>query len=157
MKTDMSCNDDRIRERLVAHGLRPTRARCRILALLSARREHFTPEAMYDALRAEGTPISIATLYQNLAKLSEAGVIRRFVGPDGVNRYDAVTEPHHHLFCEVCGRMVDVKAKGPLEAVVPEAVFPEDKSDLAGWKIKGRKVEFTGICPACQARLARSA
>ncbi len=154
----MACDRPEITERLTAHGLRATPARCRILGLLLETHEHYTPEEMLEALRTRGEPMSIATLYQNLAKLSEAGVIGRFVGPDGVSRYDAVTDPHHHLVCEVCGRMVDVRAAGPLAEVVPQAVFPEDAGELARWQVKGHKVEFVGVCPACQARLrARSA
>ncbi len=152
----MTCNRPEVTERITARGLRATPARCRIVALLLDTREHYTPEEMLEALRRRGEPMSIATLYQNLAKLSEAGVIGRFVGPDGVSRYDAITEPHHHLVCEVCGRMVDVRAGGPLEAIHPEPVFEEDAPTLSRWRIKARKVEFTGICPACQAHLEKT-
>ncbi len=152
----MTCERPEVTERIAARGLRPTPARCRIVALLLDTHEHYTPEEMLEELRKRGEPMSIATLYQNLAKLSEAGVIGRFVGPDGVSRYDAVTDPHHHLVCEVCGRMVDVRAAGPLEAIRPEPVFPEDEGELARWQVKAKKVEFTGVCPACQARLERA-
>ena len=152
----MTCNRPEVTERIAARGLRATPARCRIVALLLDTHEHYTPEEMLEELRRRGEPMSIATLYQNLAKLSEAGVIGRFVGPDGVSRYDAVTDPHHHLVCEVCGRMVDVRAAGPLEAIQPEAIFEEDAAELARWRVKAKKVEFTGVCPACQARLERA-
>ncbi len=153
----MACDRAEITERLTAHGLRPTPARCRILGLLVDTHAHFTPEEMLEALRERGEPMSIATLYQNLAKLSEAGVIGRFVGPDGVSRYDVVTEPHHHLVCRVCGRMIDVRVRGPLEELTPEPVFPEDADELARWRIQGAKVEFAGVCPACRAKLEAEA
>lgn len=151
----MACERHEITEQLRRHGLRPTPARCRILELLTRRREHYSPEEMLEALREEGEPMSIATLYQNLAKLSEAGVIGRFVGPDGVSRYDVVTEPHHHLVCRVCGRMVDVRVKGPLGDLAPEPIFAEDAGELARWRVKGAKVEFSGVCPDCQLHLHR--
>lgn len=155
MKTPMACDRPEVTERLTAHGLRATPARCRILGLLLETHEHYTPEEMLDELRRRGEPMSIATLYQNLAKLSEAGVIGRFVGPDGVSRYDVVTEPHHHLVCRVCGRMVDVRVKGPLEDLAPEPIFAEDAGELARWRVKGAKVEFSGVCPDCQLHLHR--
>ena len=149
----MTCERPEVTQRITARGLRATPARCRIVALLLDTHEHFTPEEMLEELRRRGEPMSIATLYQNLAKLSEAGVIGRFVGPDGVSRYDAVTEPHHHLVCEVCGRMVDVKAEGPLELITPRPVFADDAEELKRWRVTARKVEFSGVCPACQAQL----
>ncbi len=152
----MTCERPEVTERITARGLRATPARCRIVSLLLDTHEHYTPEEMLEELRKRGEPMSIATLYQNLAKLSEAGVIGRFVGPDGVSRYDAVTDPHHHLVCEVCGRMVDVRVAGPVEALVPEPIFPEDMGVLDRWQVRSRKVEFTGICPDCQARVGRA-
>ena len=148
----MACERHEITEQLRRHGLRPTPARCRILELLTRRREHYSPEEMLEALREEGEPMSIATLYQNLAKLSEAGVIGRFVGPDGVSRYDVVTEPHHHLVCEVCGRIVDVEAEG-LKALKPR---PLHGNSLDGWQVREKRVEFVGVCPACQEKRARA-
>jgi len=52
--------------------------------------------------------------------------------------------------------MVDVRAASPLEAIRPEPVFPEDEDELARWQVKAKKVELTGVCPACQARLERA-
>ena len=148
----MACERHEITEQLRRHGLRPTPARCRILELLTRRREHYTPEEMLEALREEGEPMSIATLYQNLSKLTEAGLVARFLGADGVSRFDATTEPHHHLVCEVCGRIVDVEAEG-LKALKPR---PLHGDSLAGWQVREKRVEFVGVCPACQEKRARA-
>ena len=151
----MTCERPEITDRITARGLRATPARCRIVSLLVETRRHYTPEEMLEELRRRGEPLSIATLYQNLARLSEAGVIGRFVGPDGVSRYDAETEPHHHLVCEVCGRMVDVRVPGLPGRLAPEPALAKDAAELPRWRVKGWKVEFSGICPDCLARLER--
>ena len=153
----MACASELLTGKIEEKGLRATEARCRILELLHETHEHFTPEEMLDALRERGKPLSIATLYQNLQKLSEAGIIARFVGPDGHTRYDVNTQPHHHLVCKICGRMVDVGVKGPLAEVRPVALFPEEEQEVGAWRVEEVHLELHGVCPGCQARLEREA
>lgn len=149
----MACDLEQLTQLIESKHLRATEARCRILELLHETHEHYTPEEMLEALRERGKPLSIATLYQNLAKLAEAGLISRFVGPDGHTRYDVNTEPHHHLVCRICGRMVDVGVEGPLERLQPVALHPEEADEVHAWRLGEVHLEFHGVCPACQARL----
>ena len=150
----MACNREQLTQLIEQRHLRATEARCRILELLHETHEHYTPEEMLEALRERDKPLSIATLYQNLAKLAEAGLISRFVGPDGHTRYDVNTEPHHHLVCKVCGRMVDVGVEGPLERLRPTALFEEEEGEVAAWDVGDVHLEFHGACPACRAKMA---
>jgi len=150
----MACERELLTEQIENKGLRATEARCRILELLYDTHGHYTPEEMLDALRERGKPLSIATLYQNLQKLNEAGIIARFVGSDGHTRYDINTNPHHHLICKVCGRMVDVGVEGPLGELRPVALFKKERDDVADWRVDDLHLELHGICPACQARQA---
>ena len=152
----MACKSEELTKLIENKHLRATAARCLILELLHETHRHYTPEEMLEALRERGTPLSIATLYQNLAKLSDAGVIARFVGPDGHTRYDVNTRPHHHLVCKICGRMVDVGVKGPLDEIKPQALYDDEAEEVAAWRIDEIHLEIHGICPRCQARLARA-
>jgi len=151
----MACEREFLTKLIENNGLRATEARCRILELLYDTHEHYTPEEMLDALRDRGKPLSIATLYQNLQKLSEAGVIARFVGPDGHTRYDVNTKPHHHLVCKVCGRMLDVNVVGPLEELEPVPIFDSERSRASSWRVEEVHIELHGVCPECQARFER--
>jgi len=153
----MACEQKTLTEIIEKSGLRATEARCRILELLFSTHEHYTPEEMLDALRRRGKPLSIATLYQNLQKLSEVGIIARFVGRDGHTRYDANTKPHHHLVCKICGRMVDVGVKGPLSKLRPVALFDEDQDEVSSWRVEELHLELHGVCPQCQAQFEREA
>ncbi|WP_457637132.1 Fur family transcriptional regulator [Oceanithermus sp.] len=152
----MACEREQFTKLIEQKNLRATEARCRILELLHETHEHYTPEEMLEALRERGKPLSIATLYQNLAKLADAGLIARIVGPDGHTRYDVNTLPHHHLVCKVCGRMLDVGVEGPLQDLRPVALY-DDEEDPATWRLGEVHLEFHGVCPACQARLAEAA
>jgi len=153
----MACEREQLTQMIERKKLRATPARCRILELLHETHEHYTPEEMLEALRKRGKSLSIATLYQNLQKLSEVGIIARFVGPDGHTRYDVNTKPHHHLICKVCGRIVDVDVAGPLAELRPVALFDEERAGVSAWTVDETHIELHGVCPECQARLEREA
>lgn len=172
---DMVSETDELSRLLRAHGLRPTWPRLAVLSFLKGRGEHLTPAEIFHGLRASGQAVSIATLYQNLQALSQRGLIKRIVGPDGAVRYDVNLAPHHHLVCQRCGRLVDVELSepltvqpvvaphhGPLRAedgqTVGGRIEPQEhpESTLAGWQVLAAQVEFQGLCPQC-ARLPRTA
>jgi Fur family ferric uptake transcriptional regulator/Fur family peroxide stress response transcriptional regulator len=69
----MNPDNPELFKRLREHSLRPTKARRLVLALLDKKNDHLGPEGILKALRDNGHPISIATLYQNLNNLVEAG------------------------------------------------------------------------------------
>jgi Fe2+ or Zn2+ uptake regulation protein len=120
------------------------------LSHLLSRREHLAADEIFEGLRRSGTPVSIATLYQNLAALVARGLLRRFAGPDGVARYDDNLDAHHHLVCDGCGRIVDVEV--PADARVrPVASRRRGRSPATGWQVRAAHVEFRGTCPACRA------
>jgi len=135
--------------RLRAHGLRATRARRLILELLAGRHDHPTTEQLHDALKARGEQVGTATLYQNLHRLVEAGIIGRLMDPRGLLRYEGNTAPHHHLVCVHCGRIVDAE----IERLLPALGLPRDAhtgAPLHEWSLKGVRLELKGLCPDCR-------
>lgn len=134
-----------VHQLLQAHGLRPTKPRVVLMRFLQEQREHYTPYQMIESMRQHGNEFSIATLYQNLHILTDAGLLKRFVAPDGVARYDANLGDHHHLVCERCGRIVDVELSSPV------AAQPTSHNEsLEGWQVISSNVEFLGVCTDCQ-------
>ncbi|GEM47291.1 Fur family transcriptional regulator [Deinococcus cellulosilyticus] len=129
---------------LQACGLRPSAPRRTILTYLHSCEDHPTPYEMLDGLKRTGHPISIATLYQNLQVLSEAGLIRKFVDAEGTARYDANTSAHHHLHCTVCGRILDLVLSEGLQATLSQLGKEQ------GWQVAGVQLELEGTCPQCQ-------
>lgn len=152
----MGSSNSQAAQLLETRGLRPTDARRYILELLLETHQHYTPEELSEALRSRGRPLSIATLYQNLNKLAEKGLLVRFKGPDGVLRFDANVAPHHHLVCIECGAMVDVKVIGPLARISPKPVTRGEALEMDSWSIQEKHIEFRGLCPACQAKQTRN-
>lgn len=78
-----------------------------VYEIVTASREHMTAEQIFEALRQTYPTVALATVYNNLNKLWNAGLIRR-VSLEGMpDRYDR-TEKHDHLVCRRCGRLLDV-------------------------------------------------
>lgn len=145
MTGDRTRTADRLRER----GLRPTKARLRILRELVGRQDHPSAEALLESLRGSGEPLSTATLYQNLNAMADAGLIRRFSGAEGVMRFEANLDPHHHLVCARCGRVLDafvdeeqLRRLQPVDVVTGEPI--------AGWELQTVQLEVQGLCPVCR-------
>jgi Fur family ferric uptake transcriptional regulator len=103
-----------IRERLGnfirKKGLRQTSQRDEILEVIFATDEHFTPDELFDRLRAAGSKASRATVYRTLSLLVEADLIHEIELGDGQTTYDPnfIDHPNHnHLICVDCGKVVE--------------------------------------------------
>ena len=118
---------------------RCSQQRERIYEAVRTSMEHPTAQMVYDALRPEMPRLSLGTVYRNLHQMAQEGRLRELEGP--VARFDAVLEPHTHLHCACCGRVVDGLL--PYDAALDRAAMVE------GWTITGHSLTFTGICPAC--------
>jgi Fur family transcriptional regulator, peroxide stress response regulator len=135
--------------KLVERGLRTTRARVLILAALAGRNDHPTADVLLRALREAGDELGPATLYQNLGKLSDAGLIQRLTGPDGLMHFDATVTSHPHLSCVECGCIVDVKVDESLFANL-KPVCAHTNRPLSRWRLEAVNLELKGLCPTCQ-------
>lgn len=145
----MNPENPQLFKRLREHGVRPTEARRLVLALLNDKNEHLSTDGIIKALRDKGFKVSVATLYQNLNNLVEAGLLVRIKGPDDLMRFDANLAPHHHLVCTKCGKIVDVRNKE--EQLLQKS--PKDFQtgvSLSDWHIDHIKIEYNGTCPDCR-------
>jgi Fur family ferric uptake transcriptional regulator len=79
---------------------------------------HFDAEQLIDAMKQAGFTVSRATVYRTLAKLVDAGLLRRLeVGPRTFYEHDYGYPQHEHMHCEVCGKMIEFQSQA-LEAVM---------------------------------------
>jgi Fur family iron response transcriptional regulator len=97
------------RARLRAAGLRPTRQRMALAAMLFAKgNRHISAEALHDEAVAADVPVSLATVYNTLHQFTDAGLLRE-VAIDGSKTYfDTNVSDHHHFFLEDDNSMFDV-------------------------------------------------
>lgn len=79
----------------------------KIYEIITQSHDHMTAEQVFDMLRQTYPTVVLATVYNNLNKLWDAGLIRK-VSLEGMpDRYDRL-EKHDHLVCRKCGKLLDV-------------------------------------------------
>lgn len=68
---------------------------------------HLTVHQIYERLKDRYPKVVPATVYNNLLKLWEAGLVRK-VSTEGMpDRYDS-PQKHDHLVCRQCGKIMDI-------------------------------------------------
>lgn len=134
---------------LRSRGLRPTRAGRLILARLCHSNDHLSAEEVQRSLRRSGHKVSTATLYQNLKRLTDAGLLTGFADTDGLVRFDANTTPHAHLVCTGCSCIADLPLNDPLVRRL-ELTPPRTARRWQGWSVRSARLELCGLCPDCR-------
>jgi Fur family transcriptional regulator, ferric uptake regulator len=119
-----------------------TNQRVEILNFLKDNYSHPTADEVFNAVRKKLTRISKATIYQNLKFLSEKGIIQE-VNIKGVSRFEPNLEPHHHIICKNCGKIIDFKSTELTEYSLKIA------KKLKEMKIESANTNFYGVCEDC--------
>jgi len=98
-----------VNEMLQAAGLRPTRQRMALGWLLFGKgARHLTAEMLYEEATLAKVPVSLATVYNTLNQLTDAGLLRQ-VSVDGTKTYfDTNVTAHHHFYLESNHELVDI-------------------------------------------------
>lgn len=125
---------------------RSTRQRRVILEELQKVTSHPTAMDLYEIARRRLPKLSLGTVYRNLELLARGGAIQKLELGNTESRFDGNPAQHHHVRCIRCGRVSDVHE---LPADPPLA----NVKSLSGYEILGCRLEFSGICPECQASL----
>ena len=85
-----------------------TKQRELIISILKQSDRHMTADEIFFLAKLKMPSIAMATIYNNLNAMHEAGMIKR-LHIDGVaDCFDKIMEPHDHLLCDKCGRITDV-------------------------------------------------
>jgi len=104
---------DRGNRWLARAGLRPTRQRAVLAALLvgDGRDRHVTAESLFAAARDSGESVSLATVYNTLRAFCDAGLLQE-VTVDGTRSYfDTRMEDHPHFYWEDTQELTDAPAQ----------------------------------------------
>ena len=72
---------------------------------------HPTVEQVFEIAKLKMPGIVMATVYNNINALTDAGLIRRITCHGEPDRYDNAYLPHEHLKCKECGNVTDVFLK----------------------------------------------
>lgn len=134
---------DEHKDMLRAVGLRATRSRLTVLAVLHQQSGPTSHPEITDLLAEDGW--DRATLYRNLVDMTEAGLLRRVDLGDHVWRFELASQhahdpaAHPHFLCTACG---DVSC-------LPALRLPAG-DDLPKALQDGRvSIQLRGLCDAC--------
>jgi Fe2+ or Zn2+ uptake regulation protein len=130
------------REAFEAAGLRFTRQRGAIYTALASVTTHPTADELFELVRRAEPSISLATVYNSLEALSEAGMCRRLPGAGDAFRFDADTSDHVHAVLPD-GRVIDLSREDG--RAVLESVSRETLSELerqAGIELEGVSIQL---------------
>ena len=119
------------------------RKRNAILTCLRQTDAHPSAEMVHQMLQAEHPDISLATVYRNLALFKTQGIIQSLGTVNGIERFDANTEPHVHFICENCSAVLDLN-----QIHIPEALDAQVET-TSGCQVNTRQLTFTGLCTHC--------
>ena len=90
------------------HGIMPTPQRVEIASILLERPQHLSAEHIIDKLKAAGSAVSKATVYNTLNLFSERGLVREVMVDPVRKFYDSTTHRHHHFYNVDSGELSDI-------------------------------------------------
>ena len=118
-----------------------TRQRHAILRVLEAADRPLSPQEVLEAARAEVAGLGLATVYRNLNRLVEEGLLVPVDSVGERRRYELAGKDHHgHYHCCSCDRAFDLAgcAVQAVSATVPE-----------GFTVESHELVVHGRCADC--------
>lgn len=110
-----------------------------IYHIITASMEHMTVEQIFAELKVRYPKVVIATVYNNVNKLWDAGLIRKISVEDMPDRYDR-TVRHDHLVCRRCGKLADISFDDLTDAL----------SEKVGGDFLYYDLKVYYLCPSCR-------
>jgi Fur family iron response transcriptional regulator len=103
-------------------GLRPTRQRLALATLLfRGGHRHVTAEVLHREALKVGAKVSLATVYNTLNQLTQAGLLRQGAVDVAHSYFDTNIGEHQHFYVEEERLLIDIPGKDITVAGVPDA------------------------------------
>lgn len=113
-----------------------------LLEILRGTKTHPDADWIYQKAREKMPKISLGTVYRNLAKLADDGVISRIRISGRTEHFDGNICSHYHFVCGKCGKICDIDAE-----YNPD--FDNMITDDVG-SVEGHSLMFYGVCSECK-------
>lgn len=114
-----------------------------ILEAIRSTDTHPSAEWVYQTLKPEFPDLSLGTVYRNLTRFKEEGLVVSVGTVNGQERFDAWVEPNTHFVCRTCGAVIDLLDMGP------EHLDLDRVAQNHGVTIDYHELIFFGTCPDC--------
>lgn len=105
----MELHDQQLADRLRMAGLRPTRQRLSLAAILFGSGDrHVSAEVLHQEAVAARIDVSLATVYNTLNQFKAAGLLREVACEGDRSFFDTNTSNHFHYYLEESESLVDI-------------------------------------------------
>lgn len=125
---------------LQRHGLRSTRQREHVYAVLLTQRDHPTADEVYVRAKKDMPTISLATVYNCLETLVECELVKKLNYEREPGRFCPNDGEHAHFLDETSGRVYDILLPPGFASTLTD-ILPD------GFKAKRYKISFSGLAP----------
>lgn len=128
---------------LKARDFRLTPQRVELVRLIATSEGHPSASQLYTTIQRQFPTMSHATVYKTLSLLKEMGQVLE-IDLRNDSRYDGNRpEPHPHLICMQCNKMIDGEV-----FLDPEALLSLERA--SGFQILRPQISLYGLCPECK-------
>ena len=114
-----------------------------ILDAIRSTDTHPSADWVYQTLKPVYPDLSLGTVYRNITRFKEEGLVVSVGTVNGQERFDAWVEPHTHFVCRSCDAVLDMK--GPDQ----ETLDLDRIAAQNGVTIDHHELIFFGQCPHC--------
>jgi Fur family transcriptional regulator, peroxide stress response regulator len=122
---------------------RLTPQRVELVRLIATSAGHPSAAQLYAKIKAKFPTMSHATVYKTLALLKEMNQVLEIDLRDDSHYDGNRPDPHPHLICMQCGKIVDGELELDLSSV-------RKLEKISGYRIIRSQISFFGFCPDCQ-------
>lgn len=131
-----------------------TRQHDELIAYLATVPGHITVSDVCDHFRSRGTPIGTTTIYRQLEKMVDAGLVTKYnLEPNSPACFEYVghsrEETCYHCKCQLCGKLIHMHCHE----------FPGLQQHIQehhGFVIDPLRTVFYGVCAQCAAEGAKA-
>lgn len=134
---------DELISALKEHEFRLTPQRVELVRLIASSEGHPSAAQFYARIKPRFPTMSQATVYKTLALLNDLGQVLAIDLRDDRHYDGNRPEPHAHLICMNCNKIIDADA-----GFDPSMV--QDLEQHSGYRILRYQVSFYGLCPDCK-------
>jgi len=129
-----------IRNRLKNSGLRVTPQRIAVLSALIDSDKHPDADQIARVVRAQYPNIAVGTIYHILDNLVQKGIVKKVQTEQNVVRYDAIIEPHIHLYSGEENRIEDY-FDDEFFALIDDYL---QKKEIKGFRVDDVRIKILG-------------
>ena len=106
---------------------------------------HLSAEDIYGIVHEQYPEIGLSTVYRTMELFSILDVVQKLDLGDGCQRYELYSLHHHHLICNACGNVIEIK--GSLADTLDTAM-----NAMTDFSVLDYRLYIYGYCKDCQAK-----